>query len=105
MTEGDENNRTINLQVTLSSALSAARTLYYYTTDGTAKVGDNDYVGVTQVENKSIALTTATTTFYIPIQIKGDLIQGVRGEFSGDHYLSGRIGNQRISRNGHDQRQ
>jgi MYXO-CTERM domain-containing protein len=70
VTEGNSGTTTASFPVTLTAASSTAVTVSYTTTDGTAKVSDNDYVGVTTAQTLTIPANTTTAT--IDITVNGD---------------------------------
>lgn len=69
MKEGKKNQTTLfTFTVTLSAAYDQAVTLSFRTVDGTAKAGDQDYVGKTG----TLTFAPGETTKTITIEVKGD---------------------------------
>jgi VCBS repeat-containing protein len=70
VTEGDEGAATATFTITRSGNISAASTVKYKTTDGSAKVANNDYtaIGLTTV---SFAAGEATKT--VTVNVTGDM--------------------------------
>jgi ELWxxDGT repeat protein len=82
--EGNSGTTNVTLTVTMGATLSTDASVKYYTQDGTAKVADGDFVGISNgVPATAVVLPfpAGTLSQQVTVQVNGDAVREVSNEY------------------------